>query len=129
MRVLADTHILIWMSLGQSQRFSRQAMDVLADERNQVSFSAVSILEIAIKQSLERHDFGIDATVIRQEFLDKGFPELAVNGIQAAYVASLPLLHKDPFDRLLVAQATVEGMTLVTADEQIARYPGPILKI
>jgi PIN domain nuclease of toxin-antitoxin system len=117
------------MSLGQTERFSSRALDILSDTDTELSFSAISILEIAIKQALERRDFGIDATTIRQEFLAKAFRELPVNGLHAAFVATLPLVHKDPFDRLLVAQASIEGITLMTADEQIARYPGPILKI
>jgi PIN domain nuclease of toxin-antitoxin system len=117
------------MSAGDVGRLSPLAINMLGSKENEIWFSAISILEIAIKQSLGKHDFGFDASMIRHEFLELGFRELAVNGVQSAYVARLAPVHKDPFDRLLVAQANVEGMTLITADEQIAQYPGPILKI
>lgn len=129
MKVLVDTHVLIWMATENTARLSALAINVVGSKDNEVWFSAISILEIAIKQSLGRPDFNLDADIIRHSFLGIEFKELAVNGIQSAYVARLPTLHRDPFDRLLVAQASVEGMTLITADEQIAKYPGPILKI
>jgi PIN domain nuclease of toxin-antitoxin system len=129
MRVLVDTHVLIWMATENVARLSALAINIVGSKDNEVWFSAISILEIAIKQSLGRPDFNLDAAAIRQAFLGIEFKELAVNGVHSAYVARLPTLHRDPFDRLLVAQASVEGMTLITADEQIARYPGPILKI
>lgn len=129
MRILVDTHVLIWMATENTGRLSSLAINMLGGKENEIWFSAISILEIAIKQALGRPDFTVDASVLRQNFLDIDFKELAVTGIQSAYVARLPTLHRDPFDRLLVAQANVEGMTLITADEQIARYPGPVLKI
>jgi PIN domain nuclease of toxin-antitoxin system len=129
MRVLVDTHVLIWMATGNTSRLSKLAINMVGSKENEVWFSAISILEIAIKQSLGRADFALDAAIIRDAFLALDFRELAVNGIQSAFVARLPLIHRDPFDRLLIAQANIEGMTLITADEQIARYPGPILKI
>ena len=129
MRVLVDTHVLIWMAMESMEKLSPLAITMVGSKENDVWFSAISILEIAIKQSLGRSDFNLDAATIRQAFLDIGFRELTVNGDQSAYVARLPILHRDPFDRLLVAQANVEGMTLITADAQVARYPGPILQI
>jgi PIN domain nuclease of toxin-antitoxin system len=128
MKYLLDTHVLIWTNAASS-RLDQKTRSILLDDENDVYFSAISILEIAIKQTLSKRDFDVEATAIRRSLIDDGFVELPVNGTQAAFVASLPLIHKDPFDRLLVAQANVEGITLITADEQIARYPGPILKI
>lgn len=125
---LVDTHFLIWLSM-QSSRLTCQARSLLADPDNTIYFSAISVLEIAIKQQLAKVDFDVDTGVLRRTMLEKGYVELAVNGLHAAFVSTMPLIHRDPFDRLLVAQANVEGMTLITADEQIARYPGPILKI
>ncbi|MGV3552643.1 type II toxin-antitoxin system VapC family toxin [Rhizobium sp.] len=128
MILLLDTHILLWMSIDQD-RLSRNALQLLGDEENEIWFSAISILEMAIKQGLGKLDLRVPVDVYRTAMLAKGFNELPVRGEQAAYVARLPQLHKDPFDRLLVAQATVEGMLFLTADELLAQYPGPILKV
>lgn len=125
---LIDTHILIWLSMRTS-RLDAATRDILEDSRNEIYFSAISIFEIAIKQQLSKRDFLAEATGVRRAMLREGFIELTVDGMHAAFVATLPTIHKDPFDRLLVAQASVEGITLITADEQIALYPGPILKI
>jgi PIN domain nuclease of toxin-antitoxin system len=125
---LIDTHILIWLSMKTS-RLDAATREILENPGNEVYFSAISIFEIAIKQQLARSDFLVEATGVRRAMLRERFMELTVDGLHAAFVATLPPIHKDPFDRLLVAQANVEGITLITADEQIARYPGPILKI
>jgi PIN domain nuclease of toxin-antitoxin system len=89
-------------------------------------FSAASIWEVAIKAGLGRADFVVDAGLLRRGLLDNGYAELAVAGNHAAATAHLPFLHRDPFDRLLVAQALAEGVLLLTADAMVARYPGPI---
>ena len=86
----------------------------------------MSLWEIAIKAGRGRDDFRVDAGLLRRNLFDNGYAELAMTGVHAAVVADLPLLHKDPFDRMLVAQATSEGLTLVTSDPAVARYPGPI---
>lgn len=82
--------------------------------------------EIAVKTGRGRDDFRIDAGVFRRNLFDNGYAELAITGVHAAALMSLPPLHKDPFDRMLVAQATIEGLTLVTSDPAVAKYPGPI---
>ena len=125
---LVDTHVLIWLTV-QSPRLDQSTQELLADPDNEIYFSAISIFEIAVKQQLTKVDFNVEASVIRRVLIEKGYCELAVNGLHASFVGTMPLIHKDPFDRLLVAQANVEGMTLITADEQVAQYPGPILKI
>lgn len=125
---LVDTHVLIWLAV-ESPRLSEGVRDLLTDPDNTIYFSAIAIFEIAVKQQLSKINFKVDASAIRRMMIDKGYVELVVDGIHAAFVGTMPLLHKDPFDRLLVAQANVEGITLITADERIARYPGPILKI
>jgi PIN domain nuclease of toxin-antitoxin system len=78
---------------------------------------------------LNRPDFQVDAHLLRRGLLDNGYAELAITGEHALAVEGLPAIHKDPFDRLLVAQATTEGMTLLTADANVALYPGPIRKV
>jgi PIN domain nuclease of toxin-antitoxin system len=92
-------------------------------------FSAVSLWEIAIKRSIGKLDREIEPGTIRRELIEMGYEELAVLGQHAVAVEGLPWIHKDPFDRLLIAQATVEGITLLTVDSTIARYPGPVRKV
>ncbi|MCB7135145.1 type II toxin-antitoxin system VapC family toxin [Cellulosimicrobium marinum] len=125
MRVLLDTHLLLWAA-DEVDRLPAAATDLLADPDVDAWFSAASIWEIAIKRGLDRPDFRVDAGVFRRALLRAGFVELAVTGAHAAAVALLPPVHRDPFDRLLVAQAATEGITLVTHDEVVGRYPGPV---
>lgn len=108
------------------QRLSARARGLIEDETNGLVFSVLSIWEIAIKRGLERDDFKVDPRVLRRALLDNGYEELAIASGHVVAVDSLPPIHKDPFDRLLVAQATVEGLTLLTSDSRIAQYPGPI---
>jgi PIN domain nuclease of toxin-antitoxin system len=89
-------------------------------------FSAASIWEVSIKAGLGRADFNLDAAVFRRALLDSGYLELPITGAHAAAVGRLPDLHRDPFDRILIAQAIVEGVTLLTADQAVLSYPGPI---
>ena len=93
---------------------------------HELFFSAASIWEIVIKNGLGRDDFKVDARVLRRGLLDNDYTELAITSDHAAMVESLPLIHKDPFDRILIAQAIAEGFTLLTADSIVAKYPGPI---
>ena len=129
MKYLLDTHILLWAAGAEAPavgRMRKAAQALILDEANTLVFSAASIWEVAIKSSLGRPDFQADAHQLRQGLLDNGYEELPIFSAHAAAVSQLPALHRDPFDRLLVAQATAEGMTLVTADEMVARYPGPV---
>lgn len=123
MRLLLDTHVLLWAA-GRPEKLSRQARRLLDDPANEPIFSAASLWEIVIKQGLGRDDFEVDARRLRRALLDNGYGELGVTSAHALALDDLPPLHKDPFDRMLVAQARVEGITLVTADAQILRYPG-----
>jgi PIN domain nuclease of toxin-antitoxin system len=125
MRVVLDTRLLLWAA-DQVERLPGRVRDLLADPEVEPWFSAASIWEIAIKHSLGRADFRVDPHVFRQALLRAGFVELAVTGSHGAAVAALPPVHRDPFDRLLVAQAIVEGIPLVTHDDVLGRYPGPI---
>lgn len=99
------------------------------DPENQLLFSAASLWEIAIKTSLGREDFRVEPRVFRRALLDNGYVELPITSEHAVSVDTLPPLHKDPFDRLLLAQALVEGITLLTADAQLALYRGPVRKV
>ncbi len=99
---------------------------MIEDMSEQILYSAASIWEVAIKGGLGRADFQVDPRLLRRGLLEHGYDELAVTGVHAAAVDQLPPIHKDPFDRLLVAQAQIEAVTLLTADRIVARYPGPI---
>jgi len=102
---------------------------LIDDPLNEPAFSPASLWEIAIKCGLGRADFQVDARLLRRGLLDNGYLELTITSEHAVAVAGLPPIHKDPFDRLLVAQSLVEGITLLTADPLVARYPAPVQKI
>ena len=128
MKLLLDTHILLWAA-GHPDRLPAKAHALLADQENDLVFSAASLWEISIKSGLGRADFSVDGSALRRGLLEHGYTELAVNGVHALTVQRLPPIHKDPFDRILVAQATTEALTLVTADPSVAQYPGPVLHV
>ncbi len=128
MKVLLDTHLLLCVA-GSPKRLSKETRTIVEDPLNELLFSAASLWEIAIKQGLDRSDFQVDARVLRRGLLDNGYLELTINSAHAVSIASLPPLHKDPFDRIIIAQATVEGITLLTTDAMVAQYPGPIRKV
>ncbi len=125
MRLLLDTHLLIWTA-GDPNRLSKTARALIEDRDNEIAFSAVSIWEVAIKYALKRPEFNVDPHLVRRGCQDNAMTELAITSEHAIVTASLAPIHKDPFDRLLVAQAMAEGITLLTADETIALYRGPI---
>jgi PIN domain nuclease of toxin-antitoxin system len=127
-RLLLDTHLLLWV-ISQSRRLSPQARDLIGDPQNELSFSAVSLWEVAIKYGRGRDDFQVDPSLLRRNLLNNGYRELAVTGEHAVAVADLPPLHRDPFDRILVAQSIVEGITLLTSDPRVAQYPAPVRRV
>jgi PIN domain nuclease of toxin-antitoxin system len=96
------------------------------ESENELFFSAASLWEISIKKGLGRVDFKVDARVLRRALIDNGYQELSITGLHLVSVEDLPVIHKDPFDRILLSQATVEGFTLLTSDKTIAQYSGPI---
>ena len=128
MRLLLDTHLLLWAA-GPSPRLSSQARRLIEDPANEPLASAASLWEIAIKSMLGRPSFPIDAALFRRNLLNNGYRELAVTGEHAVALATLPPLHKDPFDRILVAQSIVEGIMLLTADPVVAQYPAPVRQV
>jgi PIN domain nuclease of toxin-antitoxin system len=129
MKLLLDTHVLVWMT-SQSNRLSPDVRKLLAEPANTPVFSVVSLWEIALKFALRpRANFHVDARQVREKLLDNDFDELPIAGEHALAVGDLPPIHRDPFDRLLVAQAIVEGVMLLTSDATVARYPGPIRKV
>ena len=128
MRFLLDTHFVLWLPLDDP-RISAEARTIILNPANSFAFSVSSIWEIAIKKRLGKPDFPHDARDLRRLLLENGYEELVIESRHAVMVDSIPLIHKDPFDRILIAQALVEGITLLTADPVIAKYPGPILKV
>ena len=122
MKLLLDTHILLWAA-GGSPRLSAKAKQLIEDETNSLTFSTASIWEIVIKHMLGRSDFRADPAQLRSRLLANGYAETPVTSPHALAVVALPPIHKDPFDRMLVAQAIVERSTLVTADDTVTRYP------
>ena len=128
MKLLLDTQVLLWAA-GNSRRLTPSARKLLNDPGNELCFSAASLWEITIKHSLGRSDFRVEPRVLRRGLLDNGYTELAITSQHAVSVEGLPDLHRGPFDRLLLAQALSEGITLVTGDALLATYPGPIRKI
>ena len=128
MKFLLDTHLLLWAA-GQPERLSKSARELIENPDNAFYFSAASIWEIAIKSSLGREDFKADARLIRRGLIDNGYQEIAISSEHAAGLQALPLVHKDPFDRLLIAQSLVEGMPLVTVDPILSQYPGMIQQV
>ena len=125
MKVLLDTHLLLWAA-GGSDQLSATARSWLEDPQNELMFSPASLWEVSIKRSLGRADFRVDPRLLRRGLLDNGYSELPITSLHAVEVDALPPLHKDPFDRILIAQSMIEGMILLTSDMTVARYPGPI---
>jgi PIN domain nuclease of toxin-antitoxin system len=127
-KLLLDTHLLL-RAAGAPGGLSAKAAALIDDPANSLFFSAASIWEVAIKSGLGRADFRADPRVLRRGLLDNGYVELPITSEHALAASALPPRHKDPFDRILIAQATCEGITLATSDRVVAAYPGPIRKV
>jgi PIN domain nuclease of toxin-antitoxin system len=128
MRLLLDTHLLLWAA-GKPGSLPADAQRLMKDAGNELIFSAASLWEIVIKRGLGRDDFQVDPRLFRRGLLDNSYNELPIGSDHAVAVEGLPLLHKDPFDRILIAQATVEGILLLTVDPLVAQYPVPIRRV
>ena len=115
----------LWAA-GVPDRLPADARTLIEDPSTELIYSVASLWEVAIKNGLGRADFSVDPSLLRRGLLENGYTELAVSGAHVVAVHGLPSIHKDPFDRVLVAQALIEGVTLVTVDEIVGRYPGPI---
>jgi len=124
MKLLLDTHMLLWAAAGT---LPKDAEAMVLDDDNTLYFSPVSIWEIGIKKSLGRNDFRVDPEVLRRGLLDNQYHELPITSMHALAVNDLPQLHKDPFDRMLLAQAKAEGISLLTSDSALREYPGPVI--
>jgi PIN domain nuclease of toxin-antitoxin system len=127
-KLLLDTQLLLWAA-GEPERFPAATHRMIEDPRNQPVFSAASLWEVAIKSGLGGADFRADARLLRRGLLDNGYEELEITGEHAVAIGNLPPIHKDPFDRMLVAQSALEGILLLTADPIVSRYPGPVRNV
>jgi PIN domain nuclease of toxin-antitoxin system len=127
-KLLLDTHILLWAA-GQPERLSESARTLLTTPENILFFSVASIWEIVIKRGLGRDDFKVNPRRLRKMLIAHGYSELSVGAEHVLAVESLPPIHKDPFDRLLLAQARTEGMLLLTVDASVSQYKESVLTV
>ncbi|WP_157216965.1 type II toxin-antitoxin system VapC family toxin [Flavisphingomonas formosensis] len=128
MKLLLDTHVLLWAA-ANSNSLSPAARTMIDKPENSLFFSAASLWEIAIKRSLDRPDFVVDPRQLRRALIDNGYEELPITGEHAASIDRLPPIHKDPFDRMLIAQALAEDLMLVTAEDMLTKYPAAIERV
>ena len=128
MRYLFDTQLLV---LGQIEQEAvpERVIELVNLPGTEISFSIASLWEVAIKFGRGKPDFNVDPARLRFALLRHGYKELAITSEHVIYVTRLPAIHKDPFDRILMAQATVEGITLLTSDSLLSQYPGPVLLV
>ena len=128
MNLLLDTHILLWAG-ARDEMMTPRADRLIKDPGNGLWFSVASLWEVAIKRALDRPDFRTDPGVLRAGLAANGYAELPVEGRHVLSLMTLPALHRDPFDRILIAQAMAEGMALVTVDSHVAAYGGPVMAV
>lgn len=121
--ILLDTHVLLWAA-ADSPRLSDAARHLLADLDVQPLFSAASIWEVTIKSGLGRSDFVVDPAALRRGLLANDYLEVPITGTHTVAIGSLPPMHSDPFDRMLLAQARTEGVELATVDSRLIGVPG-----
>lgn len=125
MKILLDSHLLVWLAAATA-KLPPAARLFIEDAQNTLFFSSASVWELMVKHSLGKNDIPVHPRVLHRALLDNNFTELPITSAHAFIVEALPPLHKDPFDRILIAQAMSEGMLLLTSDETIAQYNGPI---
>lgn len=128
MKLLLDTHILLWAA-GHPEKLSEMSRALIAAPSNSLFFSTASVWEIVIKLGLGRPDFKVDPQRFRKMLAKHAYAELPVTAEHAVAVQALPPLHRDPFDRLLLAQARTEGMLLLTGDARIIQYQDSVLAV
>ena len=125
MKLLIDTHLLLWAA---ADTLPADARSYFTDEENELFFSAASIWEVIIKKGLNRPDFQVDPLALYWGLLDNGYTEIDITSRHALLVASLPAIHKDPFDRILIAQAKAESAVLLTSDKTVSHY-SPVIYV
>jgi len=125
MKLLLDSHILVWMA-AMTARLPEEARLLIEEPANNIFFSSVSIWELTVKHTIDKDDIPVHPSVLYRALIENDLKEIQVTGMHGLGVGSLPMIHKDPFDRLLVAQCISEGMILLTSDKMLARYDAPI---
>lgn len=128
MSFLADTHILVWAA-QEPERLPKDVRELFENEHSDIRFSVISVWEVALKAARRPDQFPFGPDRFRNALLENGLSEIPVNGQHAVMVETLQPIHGDPFDRMLIAQAMCEGLTLITADTLIARYSAPIWRV
>lgn len=128
MRLLVDTHLLLWQS-DDSPLLTAAARDILSDPRSDLYFSVASLWELVIKSAKAPDQFQIPMSAFREELLDFGYDELTITADHVLEVGKLEPLHRDPFDRLLLAQARVESLSLLTGDHALVQYGTPVREV
>ncbi|MCL2010696.1 MAG: type II toxin-antitoxin system VapC family toxin [Synergistaceae bacterium] len=126
MNVLLDTQMLIWL-LFWPEILPRKAREIIGEEENDLCFSPVSLWEVSIKRSQNKPGFQLNARLMQENLLEKGCLEVPITSSHTITAGELPVLHKDPFDRLLISQAMVENLFLLTSDKKIAEYPARVI--
>ena len=121
MRVLLDTHAFLWFLAGD-ERLSRKALEAMSDENAELFVSAASVWEMAIKASLGRLHLPLPVAYYVAEKIHDGFQVMPIDWVHAAAVQKLPFHHRDPFDRLMIAQAQIEKLPLVSGDSTFQKY-------
>lgn len=128
MKFLLDTHFILWLPIG-GRGLTREVISLINDRENEFVFSVAGLWEIALKRARYGRNFAYDPQGLRKLMVENGYAELPILGKHVAALSTLAPIHNDPFDRLLIAQAMVEEITLLTVNKTIARYPGPIRKV
>ena len=126
MKILLDTNLLIWAAADE---LPSEAIPYIEDEKNTLLFSSASIWEVVIKHGLGRTDFIIDPASLYSGLLSAGYQELSITARHTLLVSNLSKLHKDPFDRILLAQSAFEGIPLLTSDEQLSQYHSSVIYV
>ncbi len=121
---LLDTHVLLWAA-QDSPSLSAVMRDILGDSKHEILISVANIWEVVIKSGLGRRDFVVDPVRLREQAIRAGFGELPIRSPHVLEVGALPKVHSDPFDRILLAQARVEQLVLLTNDEKVLQYGEP----
>ena len=125
---LLDTHVLLWAA-QDSPFLGTVAREILADSKNEILISVANIWEVVVKSGLGRTDFKVDPGRLREQAVRAGFGELPIRAPHVLEVSLLPQVHSDPFDRILLAQARIEQLTLLTRDQKILEYGHPALAV
>jgi len=125
-KLLLDTNILLWAA---ADTLPKAASEFILNEENELYYSSASIWEVVIKHGLKRPDFKADPHLLHTALQENGYIQIPISSEHSLITGTLPMIHKDPFDRILIAQSIVEGISLLTSDEIIAQYPAPVIMV